>query len=318
MTARPPTKELPEPMLRRELLAVGFDDRAIARQVKHGQWIRIRHGAYVDRAAYSALQQDAKHAVRARAVLKAAKVDAVLSHASALWEYDAPTWGVDLTDVHLTRLDKEAGRPEAGVRQHCGTVLPGDVEVRNDVPVTSATRLALDMITVVDVEVALVIVNHLLHENLTSMALLNDRALGMAHWPNSLRAHVVLRLADGRCESIGESRTLFLLWKQGLPAPQPQYKVRDRTGRVIARVDFAWPEYGVFLEFDGRVKYLRDADAEDEDDVVTKVLREKRREERVRELTGWTCIRITWADLEHPRRTAQRIRALLFPATDAA
>ena len=32
------------------------------------------------------------------------------------------------------------------------------------------------------------------------------------------------------------------------------------------------------------------------------MLREKRREERVAELTGWRCIRITWADLAYPER----------------
>jgi hypothetical protein len=40
-------------------------------------------------------------------------------------------------------------------------------------------------------------------------------------------------------------------------------------------------------------------------------MREKRREDRIRELTGWRCIRITWADLFHPERTAARIRAML-------
>jgi hypothetical protein len=40
-------------------------------------------------------------------------------------------------------------------------------------------------------------------------------------------------------------------------------------------------------------------------------MREKAREERICQLTGWVCIRITWADLQTPRRTAQRIRRLL-------
>jgi hypothetical protein len=29
------------------------------------------------------------------------------------------------------------------------------------------------------------------------------------------------------------------------------------------------------------------------------------------EITGWRCIRITWADLQYPERTAARILAFL-------
>jgi len=41
------------------------------------------------------------------------------------------------------------------------------------------------------------------------------------------------------------------------------------------------------------------------------VFREKKREDLIRAVTGWRCIRITWIDLEHPERTAARIRAVL-------
>ena len=38
------------------------------------------------------------------------------------------------------------------------------------------------------------------------------------------------------------------------------------------------------------------------------VIREKRREERIVELTGWLCIRVTWSDLENPEALLGRIR----------
>lgn len=118
----------------------------------------------------------------------------------------------------------------------------------------------------------------------------------------------MLRLAHPRIESVGETRTLFCCWSQGLPAPEPQWIVSEH-GREIARLDFAWPELGVWLEFDGRqkyVKFLREGET-----VTDAVLREKRREERIAELTGWRCIRITWADLADPVRLAARLRAFL-------
>ena len=84
----------------------------------------------------------------------------------------------------------------------------------------------------------------------------------------------------------------------------------------MAYVDFAWPAHGVFLEFDGKVKYsamLREGET-----AADVVVREKRREELICEITGWRCIRIIWADLMRPEHTAMRIRRLLFPGASAA
>ncbi len=80
---------------------------------------------------------------------------------------------------------------------------------------------------------------------------------------------------------------------------------------MIARADFAWPELGVFVEFDGRIKYGRLlAPGQSVADVVDA---EKRREEEICRLTGWRCVRVVWADLERPARTAQRIRGMFVP-----
>ena len=66
-------------------------------------------------------------------------------------------------------------------------------------------------------------------------------------------------------------------------------------------MDFAWPELGVFLEFDGTAEVPRVRATASRS---TQVLREKRREELICELTGWVCIRITWADLAPPGTAA--------------
>jgi hypothetical protein len=265
---------------------------------------------------WRSLDAAGQHAVTARAVLRQAKAEVVLSHVSALIEYDAPTWGVDLSVVHVTREDGKAGRKERGIQQHCGRLLPDDVVNRNGVRMTSATRLALDMTTISGTEVALGIMNHLLHEGLTSVEALEERYASMDQWPHTLATDMVLRLADERIESLGESRTLHLCFQQQVPRPVPQYEIRDRWGRVVARVDFAWPEHGVFLEFDGKVKYERFLrEGESASDAV---IREKRREEMICELTGWRCIRLSWADLYTPELTARRIRELLFPVGKAA
>ena len=54
------------------------------------------------------------------------------------------------------------------------------------------------------------------------------------------------------------------------------------------------------VEFDGQTKYG--------DGAVGTVVAEKWREDRIREL-GYIVVRVSWTDLAHPKRTAQRIRA---------
>lgn len=65
----------------------------------------------------------------------------------------------------------------------------------------------------------------------------------------------------------------------------------------------------MFVEFDGKVKYekyRREGETLDE-----YLMREKEREEKICQLAGWTCIRITWADLARPELLAARIRKIL-------
>lgn len=294
--------------LRRDLVARGLDDRAIAHLLRDGALARVRRGAYVAGEVWAGLDAAGRHAVRARAAERAAKTAVVISHVSGLPFYEgAPTWGLDLANVNLTRLDGRAGRAEAGIAQHKGRVLDGDVVEHAGLRIMAPPRLLLETMAVSSIEQALVVTDYFLHQGFATIDGIRDRyARTMDRWPASLGANAVLHLADGRVESVGESRTSYFLWSYGFPKPQVQHEVRDGRGRVVARVDFAWPDLGVFLEFDGRIKYqqlLREG--ESPTDVV---LREKRREELICALTGWRCVRITWDDLNDPLRLAARIR----------
>jgi len=296
----------PRLKLRRQLRLDGWNDRAIASMVASKQWVRIRAGAYVDAGAWRALDLAGKHELRVRAVLLQSKTKLIASHCSAMPFYEGPTWGLDLDRVHGTRMDGKAGRCEAGVQQHRGAIRDGDVVERHGVSVMSAARTGLEVTTVVPTEAALVAVNHLLHAGHTTVEEMRERyEQGMVFWKGTLATDLVLRLADASVESVGESRFFYFCYAHGLPAPMPQYEVYDDAGQLIGRVDFAWPELGIFVEFDGRVKYEKLLKpGQSASDVV---VREKRREERIVEATGWVCIRVTWADLENPEALLERI-----------
>ena len=296
--------------LRRDALAAGLDDDDLARALRAGSIHRVRHGAYALKEHWNQLDAIAQHRLRSLAVLRSSRTKLVVSHISAVVAMGAPLWDLPLDEVHVARLDGRANRHGSGVRQHRGLLLPEDVDLGAHPPMTSPIRTLLDLTTITDVEHALPVADHLLHTEL-----IPDRKELVSRWrrwkgaPGSLTAQVVVRLADARIESLAESRTHHLLWRHGLPAPEPQFVIEDAAGREIARVDFAWPALGVFLEFDGKVKYERFR--REGESVLDVVLREKKREENICRVTGWRCIRIVWADLQRPAQTAAYIRSVL-------
>jgi hypothetical protein len=297
------------PWLRRELLAAGESDRSIARHVRVGDWCKVRWGAYIGANFWGSLSPEDQHRVRARAVLKNAHPATVLSHISAAVELGAPTYAVDLGVVHVTRLDGHPGRRHADVVHHVGVLPESSVLSRNGVRLVNGNRAAFEVMTIADVEPSLVVVDGLLHSREADSDGLRELVKSHEHWPHSLKTHVTLRLADGRRESGGESRFHNLCWKQSLPCPEPQVPVFDERGQLVARCDAAWPRHGVFVEVDGRSKYttlLRPGQS-----AADVMLAQQRREELICRLTGWVCVRISWADLGRPVETARRIRRLL-------
>jgi len=295
--------------LRRDLLVLGYDDRALRDRVRAGIWQRIRHGAYVEKPLWDASDAVGRHRLLARAVLRTAHPSAALTHVSAVIEHGAATWGVDLSEVHVSRPDGVGGRRQAGVAHHGGGLLESEIETVHGVRVSGAARSAVELSTMADVESSLVTANWMLAHEQTSVEEVLEYVDRFQFWPGTLRKHVLRQLLDARNAWPGEARTSYLLWREHLPQAQPQYEVRDAVGNLIGVVDFAWPEFGVFLEFDGRIKY--DRLRRPGETLSEVILREKRREEQICAATGWVCIRIGWEDLDRPVTTARRIRALL-------
>ncbi|WP_433530507.1 endonuclease domain-containing protein [Micromonospora sp. CA-263727] len=140
--------------------------------------------------------------------------------------------------------------PVAGLRVHHGLIDPGDILDRAGTAVTSPERTCWDLALWLDLVEAVVVVDALLSRRLTDVPALRGYAVaraGRRGWRAMLRA---VELADAGAESPQESRTRVRLVLAGLPRPRTQWVVSDR-GRFVARLDLAWPEYRVAVEYDG-------------------------------------------------------------------
>jgi hypothetical protein len=129
-------------------------------------------------------------------------------------------------------------------------------------------------------------------------------------WRGCPKARGVVAFADGRSESVGESRSRVAIARLGLPTPLPQWEVWNPYGQLVGRVDFGWPPWRVVGEFDGRTKYGRLLLPGQHPGEV--VYQEKLREDELR-AEQLTVVRWTWRDLTHfaTSRPAARPRSAL-------
>ena len=89
----------------------------------------------------------------------------------------------------------------------------------------------------------------------------------------------------------------LLVGHSALPPPAGQFTIVDGR-RFVARVDFAWPDRKVALEYDGLWHADRRAFLDD-----------RRRLNRLTS-AGWLVVHVTVDDLRHPERLLPRIHAL--------
>ncbi|WP_183093016.1 type IV toxin-antitoxin system AbiEi family antitoxin domain-containing protein [Nocardioides stalactiti] len=295
-------------VLRRDAVACGVDDGALRRAVLQGRLVRVRQGAYVLRGVWESLDRLGRYRTLVAAVLRLYDDPAspvALSHTSASIEQGGPSWGLDLEAVHLTHLNATGDRTSAKLVHHRGVCRVKDITRSDGHWMTAPARTAMDTASISARDPGIAVLDYFQQRGLTTREELERVFSAMKWWPDTLGLLRVLQLSDGIAESVGETRTRLLCLDMGLPAPTPQFEIFHPSGRLAGRVDFAWPERRTMLEFDGRQKYLRLR--RPSETIEQTVLREKAREDLLRELTGWLMIRLVWADLDVPEATARRI-----------
>jgi hypothetical protein len=287
------------PVLRRAAaLAAGLTDDELARAVRRGDLTRIRRGAYLDPTAGLS-----RHRALVLGTAPALRDGSVVSHSSAAVLHGLPLWRVDSERVHVTRRPPAAGSGSARVHLHVARLSDDEVTLVDGVLTTTLARTVVDLARSVSVESAVVAADAALATGSLSREDLATCLGRMGPVPGSRRAARVAAFADGRSESVGESRSRVVLHRLGIPAPDLQVRLGRPDRSVIGRCDFGWRAHRTVGEFDGRIKYRAD-EGRDPGDVV---FREKLREDEIRD-AGWEVARWTWADLDTPSVVDRRVR----------
>lgn len=294
-------------LLRREAVELGMDDRALARAVRDDDLTRIRHGMYALPGPWKELFPEGRHRILCEGVRRRfAGTPIAFTHASALVLQGISVWGDDLDQVHVTRLDGHHGRTEHGIVHHRGVLPEEDLLEVDDWLTSVPDRAVVEHICRNNVEAGLVSADSALHQEVVDLDQVVARFEQFQSWPDRRSGHIVLRLADARAESVGETRGRFFCWKHGLPAPDLQFEVRDEYGNLIGRTDFVWHNYCLCGEFDGMQKYgrLLKPGQTIQDVVAT----EKTREDKIREITDYRFLRWTWGDYSRPDQLLRRFQ----------
>jgi hypothetical protein len=297
---------VPSLRLRRTARAADFSDDELARLVRSQEWTRLRRGAYLD--GPSPTDATVRHRLLVHATLAALRRPAVVSHQSAAVLHGLPLWGVRLDRVHVTRRPPAWNDTSTVLVAHVGRLRDDEVQVIEGVAVTGVIRTALDLARSLPYEAAVVVLDAALHAERLDGDDLLERFEDIAGGPGSRGAARAIRFADGRSESVGESRSRVLLHRLGLAPSGLQFEIRATDGHFVAQTDFVWEQSGVVGEFDGRIKYvslLRPGQSPGD-----AVFDEKQREDAIRD-EGYGVVRWIWADLQRPDRLAARIRRAL-------
>jgi hypothetical protein len=302
----------PGVLLAREVAGAAGGDDVLRRAVRAGQVVRVRTGAYVRCAEWSAAGPEDRHRMLVDAVGRQF-ADPVFSHESAavLWRLPLVT---EPRAVHvLGPRTPDGGWRGAGVRagvaRHGAPATTETTEI-GGVRCTSARDTVLALAGARDLLRSLPVVDRAVRDGVVTAAGLREEIASRPGRPGSRRAAVAVALADARPESVGESVSRARIHLDGLEAPQLQQLVRDRDGPV-GRVDFWWPGPRVAGEFDGRLKY-RVAGLAGPPAVEDRLWAEKRREDRIRH-GGIRVVRWTWADLWRPGVLRDRLLTVGVP-----
>jgi very-short-patch-repair endonuclease len=251
-------------------------------------WRRLYRGIYAD-----ACLPDS-HGVRIAGAALLVPSSAAFAGRSAAYLFGAKTLVHAETPVEVVVPAVARFGPVAGLRIRVAPLGGDEVRTVGRHLCTVPLRTALDIARLEAVPESVVALDVMLARGLVRASDLAEAVSVLPPGRGTRRARTAVELSDGRAES----RLRVLLRLAGL-TPQPQYVVRDSGGLRIARVDLAFPEQRVAIEYDGAWHGAAGQLAKD------------RRRLNALVQAGWKVLHLTAADMHDPAAVVAAVRRVL-------
>lgn len=290
-TCRDPSENLlrlRDPFTSGDALRAGISPWNLRQLVLAGQVRPVLRGVYA--------RSDVADTIPLRAAALGAVVPrhAVICDRTAAW-----LWGVDVLrpweleqlprlETFVLRGHARIRRPQAGGGER--DLLPGEVVEIDGVCVTTPLRTSLDLGCGLSRYEALAAMDGFARVQGVGCVALTAMLPRFRGRRGVVQARELVPLVDGRAESTGESFTRAAIHDDGLPRPTPQFWV-ETEGSAAYRLDLAYPQLKICIEYDGQRYHSSDA-ARERDDKRRQWLREH----------GWVVIVVTKDDLSGPAR----------------
>jgi hypothetical protein len=204
-----------------------------------------------------------------------------LSTAAAVFRFDTE----QPRDLHVLNPPGHQLRAVDGLVVHRRDGAP--LVLAGDRPATSPAWTAVEVARAQRRPRALATLDAALRSGTCSRGELWRAAIEQAGRRGIVAVRELLPLADARAESPMESETRLAIIDSALPMPELQHELVDGNGE-LRRLDFAWPEHRVALEYDG-IDWHSDPDA---------LRRDRRRQQALQDI-GWSVIAIVADDVRN-------------------
>ncbi len=297
-----------------ELIAAGLDARAINSAVKYGILHRLRQGVYVPMKKWAGVPPWDQDKLNLSGHIAATNGQQIYSHFSAARLHGLHLWDSSRL-IHVNApYASSISRLQKDVKVH-RSFYTSDAVVERFIPGTGLARYASLELTVLQCAMAapfaqaVVIGDSALYKGL-KLDVLQELLIQFTGISGVNRAGAAFNALNGLSESPGESRTRLIIAE--LPIPQPTLQVSLDTYTGSYRVDFAWEDIRLILEFDGNMKYF------DYPTPTAQALIDERERENALIESGWRFIRIKWKHLANPEQLKARIMNAYFNAQRAA
>lgn len=230
------------------------------------------------------------------AVAVVMRSDQFLSHTTAarLWGAPLPArFDDDL--VHVTSIGEAPVMRRPQVTSHRVRSVTIDVWQHRGFTVSGPARCWYECAAVLDLVELVVLGDHMV--GASGLATIDDLAAAIPpRGRQATHARRALDLVRTGAESPMETRMRLAVVDAGFPEPETNVDVHDAAGQFLGRVDLAWPDLRIALEYDGEYHLGRET------------FRRDQRRSNGFSVNDWILIHATAPDAVRPAVLFERLR----------